>query len=295
MDGESLFHEAARATGEPMARWAILDRHRLMEHLNRRAREFVTLARARTELWTAASVEGAATVPLPPGFVDFAVRTRMRRPLVTLETAAGTLHTALATTVAALDDLRSTEPEEAPGWFVLEPAPAGAELGGAAAEDGAESGGRAVLTAAGLFGGVAAGDVVHNLTRGAFGFVLPGGTADAVPTAMGPVGVESWVSGDAFRVLPQAREQLRFSAAFAAGGVLVSARLVVAAPPVFSADCRLDLAAEDCRALAGMAALDLAAERPGMQVDAERLSGAYLARIKEWRRKTARNTMQVRG
>jgi hypothetical protein len=164
-----------------------------------------------------------------------------------------------------------TDAKDVPASFaIIDKSAAPAALTGTTTADGALAAGKTTLTdSAASFSAstLAARDTVYNVTRKSSGFVLTVTDANNLVTALFPEGLNSWNSGDSYRIQPAARKQIYLDAPSAQAGHSIIVPYIAVPPPVFAENDAWRLDYTVCRAVVYEAAFLFSLSKKGMKAN----------------------------
>lgn len=161
-----------------------------------------------------------------------------------------------------------TDNRQVPGCFAVRSAVAAKpSLTGSVTADGPVVAGEATLTdaTADFTASVSPRDVVINTTRNSSGVVLEVTDGQHIQCAMFPEGINSWRTGDGYRIQPEARPQVYLDAPSAVSGHTLTLPYIAQPAPVYADNRSWRLDDIACRAIAFEAAFLFSLSNPKMR------------------------------
>lgn len=233
MDGKQLLYELRQILNEDSSS-AFLDDRTSYKFLYDAAITLASMTGVLTGTQTITTVANQANYSLNPDFIRIALVNDDGSPIIKYTDGSNGVswlsHADRSVQIRANNTTSSR-----PSTFSVQSAALNTRLTGTATSSGAASNGEATLTNSGAnFTNVAPGDVVHNTTDGADGFVLSKTSNTALVTALFGGSGNDWQTSDAYVIQPQGRFELYLDAPPDTSSETLTVYYVKRPDPVFS-------------------------------------------------------------
>lgn len=233
MDGKQLLYELRQILNED-ASSAFLDDRTSYKFLYDAAITLASMTGVLTGTQTITTVANQANYQLNPDFLRISLVDTGGKPMIKYTDSSNGVDWLSHTTRSEQIRANSTTSSR-PSTFAVQSATLNTRLTGSATSSGAASNGEATLTNTGAnFTTVAPGDVVHNTTDGADGFVLSKTSNTVLSTALFGGSGNDWQTNDSYVIQPQGRFELYLDATPDTSGETITVPYVKRPDPVFS-------------------------------------------------------------